>query len=103
MYKSEIENLRKRLDRMKEQVRELQEHRDNARGGSGGMPSYSELEAKNERLRALESAVRLLPVEDWVEQHPLTGEPMLVGYYMQTKGKWDNVKGALAALEGKDE
>ncbi|KZX57786.1 hypothetical protein A3709_19375 [Halioglobus sp. HI00S01] len=34
------------VERLKEQVLELQEHRDNAWEGSGGMPSYSELEAQ---------------------------------------------------------
>ena len=57
-----------------ERVRELEER-------------IRELEA---HLDALRSAVKALPVEEWVETSG-DGSPELIGYVMQTAGEWGAV------------
>lgn len=58
-------------ERLKQRIRELESHLD-----------------------ALRSAVKALPVEEWVETGS-DGSPELIGYIMQAQGEWDAVIKAL--------
>lgn len=52
-----------------------------------------------ETLKELKDAVKVLPVEEWVEQD-IDGEPCLVGYKMQAREEWERIK---ELLENTDE
>lgn len=56
--------------------------------------------SQNVRMAAerLIEAVKSLPVEDWVETD-FNGQPKLLGYVMQARHEWDEVRNAAHELE----